>query len=84
MKKITKIYLGLVLLTFFAFLLGYFNVQNNFFIALLLITTFIKGQFIIDYFMNLSEVQLKYRLLLIVWLVIVICLIALAYYLPIS
>ena len=82
MKKITKIWFGLLALTVFAFLLGYFKVQNSFFIFLLLGTTFIKGQLIVDFFMNLSEVQLKYRLLPILWLALVIGLIALAYFLP--
>lgn len=83
MKKTTLIWSLLITLTFFAFILGYFKVINNFFVFLLLITTFLKIQLIIDYFMNLREIQLKYRILPTLWIVVVLVLIAIAYYLPI-
>ena len=51
-------------------------------VAVLLITTFIKGQLIIDHFMDLKEVRLRYRLIPGVWLFTVISFIATAYYLP--
>ena len=84
MKKYILIWIILLSLTSFAFFLGYFKVINNFFIFILFISTFIKGQLIIDYFMNLSEVQLKYRVLPTVWLGIVLGLVSTAYYLPIQ
>jgi len=84
MFKITSIWIILLLLTLFSFLVGWFKVTNNFFMFLLLVTTFCKGQLVIDYFMELSNVRLKYRLIPILWLVIVLSLIGLAYYLPVS
>lgn len=84
MKKITLIWTILVMLTSFAFLLGYFEILNNFFIFLLLVTTFLKGQLIIDYFMNLREIQLKYRILPTIWIVVVLVLVSIAYYLPVT
>jgi hypothetical protein len=51
---------------------------------ILLVTTFIKGQLVADYFMGLKTVQTKYRLLPTGWLVIVLSLIAVAYYLPVA
>ena len=73
----------LAILTVFAFLLGYLNTINTSLVALLLISTFIKGQLVIDYFMGLKNVRLRYRLIPTIWLFIVISLIAIAYYLPI-
>jgi len=71
----------LVFLTLFAFLAGQLELVKTLFIALLLATTFMKGCLIIEYFMNLSEVQVKYRIIPTVWLSVVITLIAVAYYL---
>lgn len=84
MFKISFIWIILLLLTLFSFLVGWFKVTNNFFMFLLLVTTFFKGQLVIDYFMELSIVRLKYRLIPIIWLVIVLALIGLAYYFPVS
>lgn len=80
MKKITKVWIGLLFLTLFAFLLGWFEKINNILVCLLLITTFLKGYLVIESFMGLSEVQLKYRLIPTVWLGTVLCFIAIAYY----
>ena len=73
----------LILLTIFAFFLGYLEYINRYFVASLLITTFIKGQLVIDYFMGLKDVRLKYRIIPVVWLLLTISLIASAYYLPV-
>ena len=85
MKRILEyVWIILVILTIFAYLLGYLKYVSSFFVAVLLITTFIKGQLVIDYFMDLKNVQLKYRLIPIIWLSVVISLIAAAYYLPVT
>jgi len=75
-------YFTLVVLTLFAFLLGYLKYINTIFVSLLLISTFIKGQIVIDYFIGLKNVRLSYRLIPTLWLVSVLSLIATAYYLP--
>ncbi len=77
------VWFTLVLLTLFAFLLGYLNYINTSIVSLLLISTFIKGQLVIDYFMGLKNVRLRYRMIPTVWLFTVISLISIAYYLPI-
>lgn len=85
MKRILEyVWIILVILTIFAYLLGYLKYVSSFFVAVLLITTFIKGQLVVDYFMDLKNVQLKYRLIPIIWLSVVISLIAAAYYLPVT
>ena len=75
-----KVYITLVFLTLFAFLSGWLKLISSGVIAVLLVTTFIKGQLIIDYFMGLKEVQFKYRVIPIVWLVFVLVFIGIAYY----
>ena len=88
MTKITRtleyIWIILIILTAFAYFIGYFKYISTTLVAVLLITTFIKGQLVIDYFMDLKEVRLKYRLIPIIWLIIVLSLIATAYYLPVD
>lgn len=75
-----KIYIILILLTLFAFLAGWLGFVSSFIVAVLLITTFIKGQLVIDYFMDLKDVQFKYRAIPIVWLGFVLFFIGIAYY----
>ena len=77
------VWFTLVLLTIFAFLLGYLNTINTSLVALLLVSTFIKGQLVIDYFMGLKNVRLRYRVIPGFWLLTVLSLIVTAYYLPV-
>lgn len=83
-KNLEIIWVILVILTIFAYLLGYLKYVSASLVAVLLFTTFIKGQLVIDYFMDLKEVKLKYRLIPILWLGFVISMIAVAYYLPVT
>ena len=85
MKRILEVvWVILVILTIFAYLLGYLKYVNASLVAVLLVTTFIKGQLVIDYFMDLKDVKLKYRLIPTLWLGVVLLLIAVAYYLPVD
>ena len=83
-KYLELVWAILAILTLFAYLLGYLKIISTFFVAVLLGTTFIKGQLVIDYFMGLKNVSWKYRIIPTLWLSIIITLIAVAYYLPIS
>ncbi len=83
-KTLEYVWAILVILTIFAYLLGYLKYINTSLVAVLLLTTFIKGQLVIDYFMDLKNVTLKYRLIPYIWLSIVLSLIAVAYYLPVA
>ncbi len=85
MKKTVEIvWLILIGLSIFAYLLGYLKYINYYVVALLLITTFIKVQLVIYYYIGLKNVTLKYRLIPTVWSITVISLIAVAYYLPLD
>lgn len=83
MKTITeRVWSILAVLTVFAFLLGYLKLISTYLVAVLLTSTFIKGQLVIDYFMGLKEIRLRYRIIPALWLLSVLALIAIAYYLP--
>lgn len=85
MKKTLEIvWVVLALLTVFAFVLGYTHHANPLLVGFLLVTTFIKGQSVIDHFMGLKDVRLRYRLIPFFWLAVTLLLIAAAYYLPIA
>ena len=85
MKRILEyIWIILVVLTIFAYLVGYLKYVTTSLVAVLLLTTFIKGVLVTDYFMGLKDVQLKYRIIPIAWLGLVISLITVAYYLPVA
>jgi hypothetical protein len=85
MKRILEyVWIFLVILTIFAYLLGYLELISTSLVGVLLLTTFIKGVMVSDYFMGLRTVQLKYRLIPTLWLGIVLSLIAVAYYLPVT
>ncbi len=80
MDSITKIWIVLLFLTLFAFLLGWFHNINNFSVCILLITTLLKGHLVIEHFMGLSGVQLKYRFIPTMWLGTVLFFVAVTYY----
>ena len=79
-----NIWIILIILTLFAFLVGWLKLVNSLFVFILLVTTFIKGQLVSEYFMGLKNVTLKYRMIPTIWLFIVLSSIAIAYYSPIS
>lgn len=80
MDRLTKLWLTLVSFTIFAFLFGWLKLISDTIIIILLLTTFIKGQIVIDYFMGLSDVESKYRFIPTIWLGVVIFLIGFIYY----
>lgn len=80
MERITKIWIALLLFSLFAFILGRVEIVSRFFIFVLLFSTFLKGYFVIEYFMGLSEVTLRYRLIPTIWLSVVIVSVAITYY----
>jgi len=83
-KTLEYVWIVLVVLTIFAYLLGYLKIISTSLVAVLLLTTFIKGALVSDYFMGLRDTGMKYRLIPILWLSVIISLIAVAYYLPVN
>lgn len=83
-KTFEVVWLVLILLSIFAYLVGYLHLVNSALVVVLLVSTFIKGQLVIDYFMGLNEVNLRYRIIPTLWLAIVLSLTAIAYYWPVE
>jgi len=82
MSKTTIIWILLSALTLFAFLIGWFKLTSLTIISALLISTFIKGQLISDFFMDLRNVKFKYRIIPTIWIFSVLSIIAIFYYNP--
>ena len=78
-----RIFIILIMLSFLTFLAGYFKLVGSFVVALLLLSVFIKGQLITEYFMGLKDVVLLYRIIPSIWLFVVIVAILTSYYLPV-
>jgi len=83
-KNVEIVWLVLIILSIFAFLLGYLKLVSSSLVTVLLISTFIKGQLVVEYFMGLKEVKFKYRIIPTLWLSVVLSLVAVAYYLPLG
>ena len=83
-RPCTAVWLVLMGLTLLAFSIGKLELSGTTIIAVLLISTFLKGQMVIDYFMGLKRAPLFWRILISSWLFLVISGIALAYWLGLS
>ncbi len=79
-KKVEIVWIILIFFTIFAYLLGKLELINTLLVGVLLVTTFIKGQLVIDYFMGLKNVSYKYRFIPTLWLTLILSLVAAAYY----
>jgi len=77
----TIMWLVLVSLTSFTFLIGWNEMVSNSVVGILLLVTFIKGQLVSDYFMELKHTKKAWRMGPIIWLISILGLIGLTYYL---
>jgi len=82
-RTLEYIWIVLIILTIFAYLLGYLKLISTSLVGILLLTTLIKGALVSDYFMGLKDVSGKYRFIPIIWLSVIIILVGIAYYMPI-
>ncbi len=76
----TKIWLILIALTFLSYGLSQAGYEGQTFVAVLVLTSFFKGQMIIDHFMMLKTSPLIWRLIVLFWLMIVLVLITMLYF----
>jgi len=83
-KNVEVIWIVLIILSIFAFVLGYLKLVSSSLVTVLLVSTFLKGQLVIDYFMGLKEVEFKYRIIPTLWLSVVLLMVAAAYYIPVG
>jgi uncharacterized membrane protein YecN with MAPEG domain len=82
-RTVEWVWLTLITLSFVLLALRSAALEPTTFLLLLLGITLIKGQLVIDYFMELKSTRWLYRLIPTIWLVFVLFLVALAYYLPV-
>ena len=80
MRESTKIYLMLISLTFLAFLIGLTEVSSAWFVVILLLSTFVKGKIIIDYFMGMNVYEFRWNNFPTLWLGLVVLLIVSFYF----
>lgn len=78
-----KIYVILLMLSLLSYILGWLDTQSWFVFTLLLIA-FLKGKYIIEYFMELKTTSLLYRMIPLGWLFLILLIIGVCYYVPIS
>ena len=79
--RYTVLWAFMLLLTLGSFLAAKSGLDSVALVALLLLTAFIKGQIIVDYFMQLRWAGMMWRIIALAWLLIVLLLIALLYFL---
>lgn len=83
-RPCTKVWLILMALTLVTLTIGELGLSGMPVIAFLMTMTFIKGRMVADYFMGLKMVAWRWRIIVLLYLVIVCTLIAIAYYLSLG
>ena len=82
-KILNMVWIVLVALTVFAFLVGKLALSSSLVVGLLLVTTFIKGKLVIDYFMDLHALPNRWKNFPTVWLGLVLLVIGGFYFMGI-
>ncbi|MDM8546128.1 cytochrome C oxidase subunit IV family protein [Candidatus Venteria ishoeyi] len=80
-RPCTRVWLLLMSLTLLALIIGKLELSGTVIISVLLFSTLLKGQMVIDYFMGLKYAPRLWRLMVSIWLFLVLGGIALAYWL---
>ena len=83
-RPCTKVWLVLMGLTFVTLGIGQLGLKGMPVVGLLMVMTFIKGQMVADYFMGLKRVAWRWRIVILLYMVIVCTLISTAYYLSLG
>ena len=73
--KLTMVWLILISLTLAMFILSQYGLEQQLLITMMLVAAWFKGQLIIDHFMGLRYVAVKWRLFISLWLVTVLSII---------
>jgi hypothetical protein len=80
-RPCTLVWFILILLTIFAFVVGELELGGITIIAIILLSTLIKGLMVVDYFMGLHRVRWRWRIIMFSWLLFVTGMIGFAYWL---
>lgn len=79
LRPCTRVWLLLLLLTFIAFFSGQLMLGGRIVMSIILLATILKGTLIADYFMDLRNTRLLWRMLIWGWLIVVAGAVSLAY-----
>ena len=79
MTRATIVWMLLILLTLATYLAGKFGYNGREIMALLMLSVFIKGHFVIADFMGLRHVKLLWRSIMHGWLIVITVFIGIAY-----
>ena len=83
-RPCTKVWLILMALTLVTLAIGQLGLEGMPVVAFLMLMTFIKGQMVADYFMGLKRVAWRWRIIVLLYMIIVCTLISFAYYLSLG
>ena len=78
--QVSLLWISMIVLTLLSFAMAVVGYQGTFFVGFVLVTGFIKGQIIIDHFMQLKSARLLWRLIVSIWLITVLAVIGLLYF----
>ncbi len=70
-KYLTIIWIILITITITTALIGFFELSGVYVVAFVLVSVFIKGQLIIDYYMGLKHVRAYWRLAMLGFVVVI-------------
>ena len=71
-NKVTKVWIILISLTLMMFVLAQNGLEQQLLVTTMLVVAWFKGQLIIDHFMGLRYVAVKWRFFISLWLVSVL------------
>ena len=83
-RPCTRVWLVLMMLTLVTLAIGQLGLQGMPIVGFLMLMTFIKGQMVADYFMGLKRVAWRWRIIVLLYMIIVCTLICTAYYISIG
>ena len=83
-RPCTKIWLVLMVLTLVTLAIGQLGLTGMPVVGFLMVMTFIKGQMVADYFMGLKRVAWRWRIIILLYMIIVCSLISTAYYISVG
>lgn len=77
--KATAVWMILVGISLLMFAFSQIGFDSQLFVVTILISTWFKGQMIIDHFMDLRYVEIIWRLIISIWLILVLSVILIIY-----
>ena len=83
-RPCTKVWLVLMVLTLVTLAIGQRGLTGMPVVGFLMVMTFIKGQMVADYFMGLKRVAWRWRIIILLYMIIVCSLISTAYYISVG